>query len=229
MIDYYIHQNLIQWLSRSIEFNDLIRCKVEPEVADITGRYETDDKFYKHVEDIVYSSGESKTLYPFVGINFGPYDASVCDGCGVEINVFFQIIAKRCTPEECGFSGGGCSVPVGDPRKKINDIQCYLTKMFNFGKQDGNGIITRTNIFNELKCTNQQYYDCDTEENVEAPWKYNVFIEKNDDPIIGQIESRQDGAFVQNITVPLVVTKIADENLCSGDCGDCVCDFGFAI
>ncbi len=229
MIDTYILQNIIQWLSQSVEFNDMIRCLRDNEEEsfvdiDIRDRYDQDDKFYLHVEDIVYSSTETRVLYPFVGIDFGSYNSNVCDGCGVDINVFFQILVKKCSPEHCGTEDGGCSVPVGDPRLKINEIACYLTKMFDFYKKNSQDEVYRTNIFNELNCSEQSYKDCFTGHDIFGAWGYNVEAELKSAPIIGELISREDGIFIQNITIPLKVNRIYND--CES-CNKCVCDFNF--
>lgn len=216
MIDYYVHQNITKWLSKDIEFNDLIRRIADNSETDVKLRYETEDKFGLHVEDLSYSKTRKRFLYPFIGIDYLEYNADQTFVCPIEINIMFTIIAYSCSKPS--LDTGGCSITVKDPRLHINKLSQKITKIFDFSLTESDGTVRQTNIFNELRCTPQDYWDCDTESSVNASWKYNIWANLKRSPIFSPITVREDDAVQRNITIPLVITSVADESYCIDGC-----------
>lgn len=224
-IQNYILQNIIQTLSQDIEFNDLIRMRDEDSIdpSDYKIRYIAEDEFFRHVEDITYSSNRANDyLYPFIGIDFSEIEMPIISGCLSSLNVQFSIMLKECDAESASTNSQSCSISIGDPRRHSALIAQYLIKMFDYKKTNATtGLISKTNLFAELRCTDQEFYDCDTGGTTQGDWKYNVWAKVHRNPIISSLRSREDGVYTQNVTIPVKVKAIASEQFCIDGCFDC--------
>jgi len=222
MITKYLANNLAQWFSLDIAFNDLVRCIANAGSSDVRTRYKADDQFYKHFEDLSVSQLTTQNyMYPYVGFDFGDYNPSVRGDCAVSINITFLIATRKCSLESC--STDNCSIEVLDPRTKIEEIICSLIDGFRHTSIDpGTGEIQILSLFEELRCTQQNIYDCDTQQDVLQDWPYNVWADLSRDPVVSQMRTRDDGIVEQNLTVPLRVFALAEDcESCVGQCTMC--------
>lgn len=205
MIEEYLHKNIVQWLSTDIEFNDMIRCIVNP-AGDILNRYEVQDKFFKHVDDIAISGTENQNfLYPFLGFDYILQSLPVRSECAARVDIRVGILSRPCNPDDCSFISGECSISVPDPRAHISQIRDYIIGLFFLEKLDGDNNTIITNLFNELSCSTQPVYDCETQTSVDADWNYSMTASLDRNPIVSKMESRPDGIVQQFITIPILV------------------------
>lgn len=211
MIETFIYNNLVEYLKKDIIFNDLVRCVVDEESEDVVTRYAATDTFSKHFDDrIVNLATKTGFLFPFIGVDFGPYEANTKFKCGIDINVTFTIELSSCSPESCSFEDGGCSIAISQPRQHLEQIIATLVKLFDFDIIEDNGIIKHTDIFQELRGSEYEAFDCVLDDYEEENWPYNVWAVLRDEPVISDIQVNGNGIYQRSITIPLSVQRIAN-------------------